>query len=472
MKTLKRFGLGLITLTLTIHGTASVANGAVSSQLFASGLSSPLFVTYAPGDSTRVFIVQRSGQIRLVKSGSLIAAPFLDIAFKLVAGNEQGLLGLAFHPQYQVNGYFYVDYTRSSDGATVIERYSVGGDPDVADGSSGLPLLTIAQPQTNHNGGCLQFGPDGMLYIGMGDGGGANDQHGTIGNAQNPATLLGKILRLDVDNSPSYIPSDNPWAGVQAGEDTLDEIWAMGVRNPWRFSFDRQTGDLLIGDVGQSAWEEIDFQSAASSGGENYGWRCMEGSSCSGNGGCTCFAANLTNPIHEYDHNPECSITGGYVYRGCAIPELDGEYFFGDYCSGAIWSIRQAGGVVTDTTDWTSILSPTGISISSFGEDYFGELYVCDLGGDVYKIVSDNPACGVECSCPSQSDFDEDTFITALDLGAIIDILFAGDPDVQDSGCPVPRGDFDCDDFTTALDLSGMIDYLFASGPGPCDPCS
>jgi hypothetical protein len=248
----------------------------------------------------------------------------------------------------------------------------------------------------------------------------------------------------------------------------------MGVRNPWRFSFDRLTGDLYIGDVGQSAREEIDFQPVTSAGGENYGWRCMEGTLCTGNGGCTCFSTDLTGPVYEYTHAAGCAITGGYVYRGCAIPELDGQYFFGDYCSGRIWSIVCDGTTATDTTEWTSDLDPTaiGFAISSFGEDYYGELYICDLNGSLYKIVSDSPApCG-PCDCPFQSDFDEDGFLTALDLGKLIDILFAGATDVQDPDCPSPRADFDCDGFSTALDLSALIDHLFAGGDPPCDPCN
>jgi len=464
----------IIALLVGWSHSASVSYGAVSTQPFASGLSSPLYVTHAPGDSTRVFILEQAGRIRIVKSGALLAAPFLDITADVAFGGERGLLGLAFHPDYQSNGYFYINYTRSSDDATVIERYSVSGDPDLADATSGAGLLTIPQPELNHNGGCLQFGPDGMLYIGMGDGGGANDQHGLIGNAQDPTVLLGKILRLDVDNPPNYIPADNPWVGVQAGEDTLDLIWAYGVRNPWRFSFDRVTGDLYIADVGQSgdaAREEISFQPAASTGGENYGWRCMDGTVCTGNSGCTCFSPDLTDPIHEYTHDDGCAITGGYVYRGCAIPELEGQYFFADYCSGRTWSILHDGTTSTDTTEWTTDFGSAAFNVSSFGEDYFGELYICDLGGDVYKIVSDNPApCG-DCACPYQSDFDEDGFLTALDLGAMIDILFAGDPDVSDPNCPTTRADFDCDGFSTALDLGGLIDHLFAGEAGPCDPC-
>jgi hypothetical protein len=236
-------------------------------------------------------------------------------------------------------------------------------------------------------------------------------------------------------------------------------------------------GDLYVGDVGQSggaAREEVSFQPAASTGGENYGWRCMDGNNCTGNGGCTCFSPDLTDPIHEYTHADGCSITGGYVYRGCAILEIQGHYFYGDYCSGRIWSIRYDGVNVNDFVERTADLDPGGIgfAISSFGEDYFGELYICDHAGGVYKIVSDSPTpCG-DCICPFQSDFDEDGFLTAVDLGAVIDVLFGGDPDLQDPGCPKPRADFDCDGFSTALDMSGLIDHLFAGDDPPCDPCT
>jgi len=471
--TIRKSLLYLCIITLGLIPEKTVA-AAVSTTLVTGGLSSPLYMTYAPDDPTRLFVVQRGGQIRIVKSGLLNATPFLDITAKLVSGSERGLLGLAFHPDYQSNGYLFVCYTRTPDGASVIARYSVSGNPDSAVVASELILRTVSQPEPNHNGGCLQFGADGMLYIGMGDGGGANDQHGTIGNAQDPGTLLGKMLRLDVDNPPTYIPADNPWVGVQTPVDTLDELWAIGLRNPWRFSFDRMTGDLYIADVGQGQREEVNVQSVSSPGGENYGWRCMEGTLCTANGGCSCASAALTDPVHEYTHASGCSITGGYVYRGCAIPELTGQYFFGDYCSGRIWSIVYDGSSVIDTTEWTATLDPTniGFHISSFGEDYYGELYICDLDGALYKIVSDAPApCG-PCDCPYQSDFDEDNFLTALDLGNVIDILFAGADDLQDPDCPHPRADFDCDGFSTALDLGALIDHLFAGGGPPCEPCA
>ncbi|MCH7596685.1 MAG: PQQ-dependent sugar dehydrogenase [Planctomycetes bacterium] len=370
----------------------------------AAGLNDPLFVTHAPGDFDRIFIVERSGRIKILKNGVVLLSAFLDLAPDLTSGGEQGLLGLAFHPDYQTNGAFFVNYTDTS-GRTVVARYGVSADPDVADATEEI-LLRIAQPFENHNGGWIGFGPDGYLYVAMGDGGDRNDPGNRAQDTQNQ--LLGKILRIDVDGDDfpgdalrNYaIPPDNPFVGQV--ED--DEIWAYGLRNPWRCSFDRQTGDLYIGDVGQDAREEINFQPASSLGGENYGWRCMEGMSCTGLSGCTCNDASLTLPVHDYVHGPpSCnSVTGGYVYRGSAIAGLAGTYFFAEFCKGQIWSFRMSGGSVVDFQERTSELAPIVGAIelpSSFGEDAFGELYICDLAdGEVYKIVSSIPVPTVsEC---------------------------------------------------------------------------
>jgi len=367
----------------------------------ASGLSRPVLVTALPGDTARIFIVEQrngsTGYVRIVRNGSVLTRPFLSVP-NLATDNEQGLLGLAFDPNYAVNGYFFVNYTRGSDSATVIERYHVSADPDSADAASGQTVLMIPQPYTNHNGGNLVFGNDGFLYIGMGDGGLANDP----GNrAQSDTSLLGKFLRIDVDSAfPYSIPPTNPFVDSPTAR---HEIWAKGVRNPWRWSFDRLTHDLYIGDVGQDAWEEIDFQSANSAGGENYGWRCMEGLHCTGLSGCTCNDPSLTLPIYNYDHSGgKCAITGGYVYRGCADSALQGTYFFADFCSNQIWSFRFENGVISDFQDRTTELAPGGglsiSSISSFGEDAMGELYICDLNdGEVFKIVPDGPPD--ECPC-------------------------------------------------------------------------
>jgi glucose/arabinose dehydrogenase len=339
------------------------------------GLVRPAYVTHAGDD--RLFIVEQPGRIRLLRNGQLLAQPFLDIADKVTTdGNEQGLLSVAFHPAFQQNGQFFVNYTRRGDGATVIERYTLAvTDPDRADVRSGQVLLVIAQPEANHNGGLIKFGPDGYLYVGMGDGGGRGDQHGAIGNGQDPQSLLGKLLRLDVTNQATYaIPASNPFN---------TEIWASGVRNPWRFSFDRATGDLFIADVGQNAFEEVNFQPAASAGGENYGWRIMEASHCY-NPPEGCNQAGLVPPIAEYSHNEGgCSVTGGYVYRGSQYPAMQGVYFFGDYCSGIIWSLQRNG----DGWQMTKRLE-AGVRISSFGEDVNGEVYVVDHSGAIYHLVA------------------------------------------------------------------------------------
>ncbi|MBD3297792.1 MAG: glucose dehydrogenase [candidate division Zixibacteria bacterium] len=465
--------LPVLSLLLTVV-LANTSDATVSSQLYASGFSRPVFLTHAPADSGREFVVEQGGLIKIVKGGTVEATPFLDLTNDVTCCNERGLLGLAFHPDYESNGYFYVNYTRASDSATVISRFSVSANPDSADETSETVLLLVQQPEPNHNGGCLQFGPDGMLYCGMGDGGGGFDQHGPIGNAQDPGTLLGKMIRLDVDAGAPYVPGDNPWAGVQAGFDTLDLIWAFGVRNPWRFSFDRATGDMYIGDVGQSTREEVDFQPATSPGGDNYGWRCKEGDNCTGLSGCTCADPLLTDPVYDYANaSGECAVTGGYVYRGCSAPELDGQYLFGDYCSARIWAITHDGTTATDTTELTADLNPGGDIglLSSFGEDAAGDLYIVDLGGEVFKIVSDQPDCGA-CSCPLQADLNVDTFHDAVDLNLLIGVIFFNANDPQDPDCPITRSDFNADTFADAVDLNLMIGFLFFNGPGPTDPCS
>jgi glucose/arabinose dehydrogenase len=339
------------------------------------GLVRPDYLTQAGDD--RLFVVEQPGRIRIIRGGQLLDRPFLDITDKVSTnGNERGLLSVAFQPDYQANGQFFVNYTRQPDGATVIERYMVSqDDPDRADDQSGKVILTIAQPQANHNGGLIKFGPDGYLYIGMGDGGGQGDRHGPIGNGQNRDVLLGKLLRIDVTHQDTYaVPPTNPFN---------TEVWAYGLRNPWRFSFDRATGDLYIADVGQNTYEEVDFQAASSKGGENYGWRSMEGLHCyDPQEGCD--RSELVLPIAEYSHaEGGCSITGGYVYRGSKYPALQGAYFFGDYCSGIIWSLQREG----DQWQMTKRLEADR-RISSFGEDVNGELYVIDHGGGVYRLTA------------------------------------------------------------------------------------
>ena len=354
-----------------------VPNGEPELELLVDGLDGPVYLTAPPGDP-RLFIVERPGAIRVVADGSLLSAPFLDISSSVSTGGERGLLSMAFHPDYASNGWFYINYTGPA-GETRIERYTVSGDPDVADEGSAMLVLEVAQPENNHNGGQIAFGPDGMLYIGMGDGGGSGDpdDHG-----ENPATLLGSMLRIDVDGgSPYTVPADNPFVGHATYR---PETWAYGFRNPWRFSFDRQTSDLLIADVGEAEREEIDFQPASSGGGENYGWNTLEGTDCH-EPASDCDDTGLVPPIHEYEHPDGCSITGGYVYRGAAVPSFQGRYFFGDYCAGWIRSFRIEGGAAVDVVEHSEL--GTVAQLVSFGEDTDGELYVMGLDGSVYRFV-------------------------------------------------------------------------------------
>jgi glucose/arabinose dehydrogenase len=352
----------------------------VSLELVANGLNQPLYLTSPPGDGDRLFVVERGGTIRIVRNGAVVSTPFLDLTDEVTTeGPEQGLLGLAFHPLHATNGYAYVNYT-DDDGDTRIVRYTRSANPEVANPASAFPILMIPQPQVNHNGGQLAFGPDRMLYIGVGDGGA-----GASANAQDRSSLLGSILRIDVDGGTPYaIPADNPFVDDPSAE---PEIWAKGLRNPWRFSFDRSTGDLLIGDVGEQSYEEIDFQPASSSGGENYGWAVMEGPACfdppSG-----CVRTNLVLPIYEYGHAEGCSITGGYVYRGSSYPALAGRYFFSDYCESWLRSFRLTNGSPTDESDHAGAAGPLA-EVSSFGEDDAGELYVLSISaGTVHRVVS------------------------------------------------------------------------------------
>jgi glucose/arabinose dehydrogenase len=344
----------------------------------------PVAITHA-GDS-RLFITLKEGLIVLWDGDRVLEQPFLDLRDHVSLEFEQGLLSTAFHPDFADNGLFFVDYTDLA-GDTVIARYRVSGDPNRADAASAVTLLHIPQPFANHNGGQLQFGPDGFLYIGLGDGGSANDP---MCNAQRPDTLLGKILRIDVDagsdQPPFYgIPPGNPFAGPG---DPPDEVWVLGLRNPWRFSFDRATGDLYIADVGQNVREEVDFQPAGSSGGENYGWKVMEGTLCQSDRNCPlpvppCNAPAYTDPILEYDHSDgDCSVVGGYVYRGSAIDGLDGVYFYGDFCSGDVRAAERLG------ADWTSTdLDLRAPNLTTFGEDVDGELYLAGLNRSLFRLV-------------------------------------------------------------------------------------
>lgn len=377
----------------------------ISLSQVVTGLSAPTVITHAGDGSNRIFVAERAGRIRIIKSGVLQATPFLDISARINSGGgEQGLLGIAFPPDYASKGYFFVNYTNKNGiGDTVVSRFRITGNPDIADPNSEEIVLTQTQPYANHNGGEIQFGRDGFLYIALGDGGSGGDPQNY---AQNPASLLGKILRIDVEppsaspiapasgvytyylpfiarkqNTLSYsIPLTNPYTNTVGYR---GEIWAWGLRNPWRFSFDRLTGDMYIGDVGQGAREEIDFQSTSSPGGENYGWRCYEGTAAYNTSGCL-PPASYVFPVVDYSHSLGCSVTGGYVYRGSSYPAMQGIYFYGDYCSRRIWGLQF------DAGTWQSSQLLTAVSnISTFGEDEAGELYVAGYGnGILYKITS------------------------------------------------------------------------------------
>ena len=381
-----------------------------------SGLTEPVYLTHAGDNSNRIFIVEQTGKIRIYKNSGILSAPFLDLgasgANRITnAGPEQGLLSVAFPPNYALKNYFYVYYTNLI-GTLVVARYRVTADPDVADPASEQIVLSIPHPgQLNHNGGQLQFGPDGYLYIGTGDGGSGGDPPN---NAQNPNALLGKLLRINVEPpvgstgsaslitgtfkiylplvitsaSPPLtytIPASNPYTQTVGYR---GEIWALGVRNPWRFSFDRLTGDLYIGDVGQDTWEEIDFQAAASAGGENYGWRLLEGNHCY-NPSVGCVApSHYAAPVAEYAHGVNdsigCSVTGGYVYRGPGSAALQGIYLYGDWCTGRIWGLQK------DGASWvTQEITRTTNNISMFGQDQAGNLYLSNYyAGVIYQITS------------------------------------------------------------------------------------
>jgi len=374
----------VIAITISFLAINAAAQPHLALERLAVALDRPDGIVSA-GDA-RLFIVGARGRIFVYDGTGVLAQPFLDVSNLIsppvTSVPERGLLGLAFHPDFKRNGFFFIDYV-DNDGNIAITRYSVSlSDPDRAAHGTGVEVLTIPHPQfRDHFGGQLQFGPDGYLYIAVGDGGGSGDP---LNRAQNMSLLLGKILRIDVDDLPYLVPSSNPFAG-DAGE--RPEIWAYGLRNPWRFSFDRATGDLWIADVGENLWEEVDLQPAGSGGGQNYGWRAMEGWHCF-NPSANCEDPTFTMPILDYSHSDgSCSITGGYVYRGARFPWMTGIYFYGDFCTGVIYGLSRR----PDGTWSSQKLLDTDLLISSFGEDQNGELYVADLRGSLYRIVDTSP---------------------------------------------------------------------------------
>jgi glucose/arabinose dehydrogenase len=350
---------------------------ALTARLVASGFVDPLDLQSVSGDDERLYVVEQRGRIRVVRNGQVLGETFLDISDRIRTGGERGLLGLAFHPQFGTNRRFFINYTNRSGDTHIAELTAASADR--ADPATERVLLVVPQPFANHNGGGLAFGNDGRLYIALGDGGGGGDP---LEAGQDLGTLLGKILRVDVDaGAPYAVPPDNPFLSTNGAE---PEIWAYGLRNPFRIGFDRSTGDLYIGDVGQGAREEIDVGLASRGGGENYGWNITEGTLCF-DPPDGCDRAGLTMPVLEYSHGEGCSVTGGVVYAGCRMPDLVGIYFYGDFCSGFVRSFRLVDGVATDHRDWTADLQGIG-SISSFGTDPPGEVHAVDYDGEVYRL--------------------------------------------------------------------------------------
>lgn len=461
---------GVIAIGVMGLPVAAWAGGTpLTSLQVASGLTQPLALAGAPGDPNRLYVAERTGRIRIInlQNNTVLATSFLDIS-ALVRTDwlEWGLLGLCFDPDYANNGYFYVHYSDLPSANCVIARYTrMAGNPDQADPASRTVVLYLVQPNQNHRGGWLGFDPTGFLRITFGDGGGQNDPSN---RAQNTNDLHGKILRVDptgddfpADPNKNYrIPPDNPFI---TNPSVLDEIWDYGLRNPWRASFDRATGDFWIGDVGQNQREEIDFEPAGFLGGRNYGWRCTEGTFCTGLSGCTCNGPTLTPPIFEYNHAVGLSITGGYVYRGCAIPDLVGTYFYADYQFNKIFSLRYNGVAVSEQQERTAELDPAGPlnvqGVAAFGEDADGEIYMCDYnGGEVFKIVPN----GVPPEpCVLLGDMNCDGIVSISDIGAFV--LALTDPAGYASafpGCNINNADLNHDDQVSVGDIGAFVALL------------
>ena len=442
----------------------SAAQAQLTTELFVGGLDRPVYMTSAGDDSGRIFVLEQEGAIRIIDAaGNLVATPFIDLDGTVIGGdsggNEQGLLGLAFHPDYANNGKFYVNFTGSGGDTRIMEYTVSSSDPNLADASSARLVMFYDQPFSNHNGGWLGFGPDGYLYISAGDGGSANDPGNRASNLSN---YLGKLHRVDVDGGDDFpdddnqnyaIPADNPFVGTAGA---LESIWAYGLRNPWRTSFDRETGDLWIADVGQNVREEVNFQPAGDPGGQHYGWRCREGFRSTG---LACGSTSgWTEPVHDYSHGANgCSITGGYAYRGCELgDEYQGLYFFGDYCSGLIWTLDA-------NNDFANNLEfDANFFVSSFGETAEGELLVADLfAGNIYKIVNpDNPDSdddGIPDSCDSAClpDLNQDGELNFFDISAFLNGFNSQDP----------IADFDGNGEYNFFDVSAFLNAFNAGCP-------
>lgn len=446
-------GLGLF-----LAAAGQVNAQSIDTTRIANGMSRPVAIAHAPDDDSRLFVIEKQGRIRIInlETNTLLSTPFLDINSSVggtnSVGSEQGLLGLAFHPNYAQNGFFFVNYTNNS-GNTQVSRYSVSLNPNVADSGSAKSIMSINQPYSNHNGGCIEFDCNGYLLICTGDGGSANDP----GNRSQDITnqLLGKILRIDIDTPDGVayqIPSDNPFVGTTGD----DEILHYGLRNPWKIFIDPENCNLYIGDVGQNGYEEIDIVSEDERG-LNFGWRCMEADSCTGLSGCTCNSPSLTYPVYVYAQGSNgFSVTGGVVYRGCAIPELQGTYFFGDYASTNIWSFRYNGSGYTEFTNRNDLESAVGgygvDNISSFGTDANGEIYIADQsGGEIFKII---PASGdVSCETYPQGDINEDCIVDGTDLAIVLGFW----------GSSTGGGDVDGDGSTGGPDLAIVLGFWGAT---------
>ncbi|MEM7164658.1 MAG: PQQ-dependent sugar dehydrogenase [Planctomycetota bacterium] len=478
--------------------TVAVLSAAAPAQLeaqmstvqVASGLNDPLYVTAPPGDHKRLYIVEQDGAIKIMDmiTGNMLPGVFVDLNTAVNSGaNERGLLGMAFHPDFATNGYFFVHYT-NNNGTSVVRRLTADiNDPTTVVAGSSTLIWSATQPASNHNGGMIAFSPTELannLYIGLGDGGGGGDTYNTSQNLNSP---LAKILRIDVDGPAPYgIPADNP---SQTGmlTTTVPETWVYGLRNPWRFSFDQLTGDMYIGDVGQGTWEEIDFIAASSPGGINFGWVCREGAHCFGSfpGQCSCTTASLVDPIWEYSHSDGCSITGGEVYRGLAIPALNGHYFYADYCSNKIWSFNYTSGTVSAFAERTAQLDPPGFqsitTITSFGRDAAGEIYICDRGGEIYKMIpigmvdcnNNHVLDSVEISLGCVPDCDNNGIPDSCDIAnGAPDVNQNGIIDTCEAGVEFVRADCNLDLSVNIADPVAALDYLFNMGLATClDSC-